>query len=89
MGGASKESGAEAFKKYCSLETLPVDELKFCYDVDSFKQDILKLMNFGADEKRICKKVHSTNHNFCAVKKKDAILPGTRAFKNARGVIYE
>ena len=89
MGGTSKASGAEAFEKYCSLDTLPVDELKFCYDVDSFKQDVLKLLNFGADEKRICKKVHSTNHNFCAVKKKDAVLPGTRAFKNARGIIYE
>lgn len=89
LGGSSKTAGAEAFQKYCMLENLAVDELKFCYDVDSFKQDIIKLFNFGADENRICKKVHSINLNFCAVKKKDAVLPGTRAFKNARGVIYE
>ncbi len=44
-----------SFEHYCSLGTLSVEELKFCYDTDSFKKDILKLLDFGADENRICK----------------------------------
>ena len=89
LGAASNESGADAFVRYCTLESLPVDEAKLCYDVDSFKQDILNLFNYGADENRICKKVHSINYNFCSVKKKDTILPGTRSHRNARGIIFE
>jgi hypothetical protein len=77
------------FEHYCSLGTLSVEELKFCYDTDNFKKDILKLLDFGADEHRICRRVHKENPNFCSFVKKTSVVPGTRASKNAKGIIYE
>lgn len=89
-GAGSSGSSANSFERYCSLNTLEVSEAKFCYDTDSFKKDMMKLFDFGADEKRICKRVFKENPNFCVLKiPKHDMLPGTQDRKNARGVIYE
>ncbi len=89
LGESTNTKPSISFEKYCALASLPVDEMKFCYDIDSFKRDLMKLFDFGADEGRICKRVFKENPNFCAIKKKAVDLPGTRDRKNARGIILE
>ena len=67
-----------------------LQELKFCYDTDNFRKDLIRLMDLGAEEYRVCKRVHTENPSFCAVKKKEVtVLPGTRQSRGARGIIYE
>ena len=84
------------FVKYCNLANLPVEEQKFCYDTDSIRQDLYKMLDFGADATRICKKVLKANPDFCRVptvtklslnEAPKSIMANNR--ENIRGVIYE
>jgi hypothetical protein len=84
------------FMKYCDLANLPVEEQKFCYDTDSIRQDLYKMLDFGADASRICKKVLKANPDFCRVptaskltlnEAPKSIMANNR--DSIRGVIYE
>ena len=81
-------------ERYCNLSNLPVDEQKFCYDIDPIKQELERLLEYGADEIRICKKVKSINPDFC---KSNLVISSTSISSNEHknllkktiGVIYE
>ncbi len=83
-----------AFEVYCSLQSLDLDDQKFCYNTDTARGDIFRLLDMGADEYRVCKKVKAINPDFCTVK--SAINPpkpqdkhGVNTFTSAkRGIIY-
>lgn len=56
------------FKSYCKdmNDVIGVDEMKFCYDIDSISNEhIYKMMDMNASTLRICKKINNTNSNFC------------------------
>jgi hypothetical protein len=57
-----------ALSKYCSIDTLNTEEMKFCYNIDTMKKDLFRLLEFGASNERVCQKVFSTNKDFCQVK---------------------
>ena len=82
-----------AFERYCGLDTLSTQDEQFCYNTDSLRKDIFRLLNLGADEYRICKKVNSINPDFCSANKQKAShQPDKNAiYLNERrkiGVIY-
>lgn len=79
---------SEAFDKYCALSTLDVDEQKFCYNTDTLRKDILRLLDLGADESRLCKKVKTINPDFCLVKT-PKVSPSNQFVSKKRGIIYE
>ena len=85
----SGDPATKSLDRYCNLESISVEEQQFCYNTQGFRSDILRMLDLGADENRICKKVHSINPDFCkaVVRKKEN--PGTRDHKRQRGVIYE
>jgi tRNA(Ile)-lysidine synthase TilS/MesJ len=92
----SQVSYKVTFEKYCNLPKLPVDEEKFCYDSDTLRQEIYKLLDYGADESRICKKVMKANPDFCrtSTQVKLVLNEAPRSsiannHDNVRGVIYE
>jgi hypothetical protein len=92
---------SQSFEKYCSLNGIDVEEQQFCYNVQGIKADIYKLLDFGADTTRICRKVQKSNVDFCSLKSAssspqsqslrdttDKILdPVSKGTK--RGLIYE
>lgn len=78
---------SEGFEKYCAIPTLDVDEQKFCYNTDTLRMDILRLLDLGADENRLCKKVKSINPDFCLVKA-PKISPVNEFVSKKRGIIY-
>ena len=85
----SHESPSQALDRYCSLAHLPVDEQQFCYNIDSFKKDLGRVLDLGADERRVCKKVKAINFDFCgylSVKDTDNKIQHDRSI---RGIIYE
>ncbi len=89
-------SRRNSFEKYCKISTLEVDDEKFCYNTQTMRGDIFRLMDLGADEFRICKKVKSVNPDFCQLKrvamnKPDSLTQMDRSVSNKskRGVIYE
>lgn len=58
----------DLLKKYCSMtKSIYVEEVKFCYDLETFQHEISRLMSMNATENRICKKVYGLNPNFCAI----------------------
>lgn len=61
-------STSAAFDRYCALgeHVLQGDEQKFCYDTSSIRKDLHRLMDLGADARRICKRVRSVNSDFCS-----------------------
>jgi hypothetical protein len=65
---ANKVSRSKAFEIYCNSDSIDVEDQKFCYNTDSFRKDIFRLMELGADEFRICKKIKSINSDFCQQK---------------------
>jgi hypothetical protein len=83
------KSSVEAFEKYCTLTSIGVDEQQFCYNAFGIKKDIHKLLELGADETRICKRVMKINPDFCLTTKTVEELPGTIDTKFKKGVIYE
>ncbi len=81
-----------ALDKYCKLTSLEVDEQRFCYNIETIKSDINRMLLMQADENRVCKKVNSINPDWCTVKQ----VKGESDDKNkntlpskTRGVIYE
>ena len=84
------------FEKYCNFPHLPVEEQKFCYDTDSIRQDLYKMLDFGADINRICKKVLKANPDFCRVSPTVKLILNeapksmmVNIHENIRGVIYQ
>lgn len=91
-----KASYKTQFEKYCNLPHLPVEEQKFCYDTDSIRQDLYKMLDFGADVSRICKKVLKANPDFCRVSPTVKLILNeapksmmVNIHENIRGVIYQ
>jgi len=85
-------SASKAFVKYCSLKELSIDDAKFCYDTETMRKDIFRLLDYGADASRICKKVGSTNPHFCTAtgsKTRESIEYGKENRIKGRGIIYE
>lgn len=73
---ADKEKGlssSQALAKYCAVDSLDVEDVKFCYNIDSFKRDIYRLVDLGANNERICKKVKAINEDFCRIKQTNVI----------------
>ena len=53
---------SKSLEKYCSLgTTLSVEEQQFCYNIDNVRGEINRMLDMGADEIRVCKKVRSMN----------------------------
>lgn len=68
---AAREAGlsvSQALGKFCSVETLETEDVKFCYNIDTIKKDIYRLLDLGANNDRVCKKVHTINSDFCRVR---------------------
>ncbi len=87
------ENSLDAFKsyeRYCSLRNLSVDDQQFCYNTDSVKNELLRLLDLGADENRVCKKVYQINPDFCRTLKleKEAKKSTNKKSKNW-DVIYD
>lgn len=61
-----------ALDKYCALSALDVDDQQFCYNIETMRGDINRLLDMGADETRVCKKVRSINPHFCSGEKKQS-----------------
>ena len=79
-------------ERYCKLKGLPVDEQKFCYDTETIVQDINRLLEYGADEYRICKKVKAINPDFCKISNDKSFSKSeTKNVINTktRGIIFE
>lgn len=82
---------SEALEGYCKLEHISIEDQKFCYDIDSIKSEIKRLLTLGADDDRICKKVQSINPHFCTkktTKKSDDNLAAYVPARTKRGIIY-
>lgn len=61
-----------ALRKYCGIEELEVSVVQFCYNIGTVMQDLGRVLDLGADEVRICKKVENINPHFCtSTKQKD------------------
>eukprot|EP01039_Chlorochromonas_danica_P005699 gene5699-6283_t len=82
----SRDGGKEdlfaALMRYCALQSISSEAQQFCYNIASAKGEIERLMRLGAEDKRICHKVHSINSDFC----KEVRHPVTSHPK--RGLIY-
>lgn len=59
---------SEALSKYCAVESLDVDHTKFCYNIDTIKKNLSRILDLGATNDRICKKVLAVNKDFCQSK---------------------
>ena len=57
---------SDSLERYCELKTLETEEAQFCYNIDTFKMALNKVLNVGADEYRVCKKVKAMNPDFCS-----------------------
>ena len=67
--GPPAMKGGKALEKYCSLgESLEISDEKFCYDIDSMRSTLNRLLEFGATEERLCKRIKDTNPDFCSKK---------------------
>ena len=75
-----------------------VDEQRFCYNIETVKLDLNRMLLMNADENRICKKVKSINPEWCTAKQ--AVYKSTASISNkdkkdnvvsgkGRGVIFE
>ena len=88
----SQVGNEKVFERYCNLSKLSVEEKKFCYDTESIRKDIFRMMELGATEERICKKVNKVNPDFCKTlaasnDAENAIVKSEK--QRERGVIYE
>lgn len=94
---AAKELGLKqsitssvALDKYCSIPSIEADDEKFCYNIATLKKDINRLLELGADEARICKKVKAINSDFCKSKTVKVERTGIQLNERIkRGIIYE
>lgn len=64
----SKLKLSEALSKYCAVESLDVDHTKFCYNIDTIKKDLSRILDLGATNDRVCRKVLAVNKDFCQSK---------------------
>ena len=89
MGIKRGITATAALDKYCEIETLSVEDQKFCYNTATIKKDLYRLMNMGADEFRVCKKVKSINPDFCKVMATQATRSGIQLNdRMKKGIIY-
>jgi hypothetical protein len=58
-------SKASALQQYCQLPQLGVEDAKFCYDIDTIQKELKRLLDLGANEDRICRRVYAVNPHFC------------------------
>lgn len=65
FGLAHNMSPSKAFEKYCGMASLEVDDQKFCYNTEPLRRDIFRLLDLGADEQRVCRKIRAVNPDFC------------------------
>jgi hypothetical protein len=89
LGRVQQKDVSSVLSSYCSLSNIEVAEQKFCYNTENVRGQITRLINLGADESRICKKVKAMNPDFCKVmstKKVEGVHHNDRLIK---GVIYE
>lgn len=82
-----------ALERYCNLGTnLEVEEQQLCYNIDSMKGEIYRLLDFGAKVSRVCKKVKSMNPDFCVTKSARKTAPKISGVqlneRHKRGIIY-
>jgi hypothetical protein len=63
-----KSTSFDALYRYCSLQNLAIEDAKFCYNIDTIKGEINRMMTLGANDERICKKIKSVNPDFCLSK---------------------
>jgi hypothetical protein len=59
---------SDALNKYCAVTSLDVDHVKFCYNIDTIKRDLFRILDVGASNDRVCKKVLAVNKDFCQLK---------------------
>ena len=80
----------EALEDYCKLQNINVEDQKFCYNIDTMKSDINRLLRLGADDDRICKKVKAVNPHFCLSKtaKSEDTTAAYVPSRTKRGIIY-
>jgi hypothetical protein len=64
----STDKPSKLFEKYCSLSILSNEEQQFCYNSQGFQSEISRLLDLGADEKRICKRIYKINPDFCTIR---------------------
>ena len=90
LGAKQGITSAKALDKYCAIATLEVEDQKFCYNIDTIGKDISRLLEMGADEFRVCKKVSSINPDFCTVKIVKSTKTGEQLNDRLKkGIIYE
>ena len=90
-GTREKNSFPAVFERYCELSALTVEERKFCYDTNPMKKELFRLLDMGANEIRICKKIFKVNSDCCKVHSKDQVRSAAVKAKQSRsiGIIYE
>ena len=93
---------SKALEKYCTLgSSLSTEEQQFCYNTENVRGDLNRMLDMGADETRVCKKVRSMNPDFCVSKssrRTDGAKEGHKATsstgsggdrsRSKRGIIY-
>lgn len=81
----------DSLEKYCALASIGVQEQQFCYNIGNIKQEINRLLEYGAQESRVCKRVHSINPHFCSssLASKSSEITKHLASRLQRGIIYE
>lgn len=58
-----------AFLKYCALSSLDDSERKFCYNSESMREELLRMMTLTDDPQRVCAKFRRQNSDFCETDK--------------------
>lgn len=89
--GGTKEGVFESLVAYCALPGLQTEDQQFCYNIDSFKGELKRLVLLGADDRRVCNKVRAINSHFCGVVDEGLIADrvDTKKFSQSkRGIIY-
>lgn len=81
-----------ALDKVCRVtKDHDVEEQQFCYNIDTIRADLNRVLDLGAGEARACKKVKSINPHFCSLKdsSKNKNKPAAHVNeKQVKGVIY-
>jgi hypothetical protein len=76
---------SKALEKYCSLgASLSTEEQQFCYNTENVRGDLNRLLDMGADESRVCKKVRAMNPDFCVSKSSRRATTDGNAAKDAK-----
>lgn len=90
MAKLREQDVTSALNSYCLLSNIDVSDQKFCYNTENVRGELSRMLNLGADEYRVCKKVKSMNPDFCKVMSKKVNKDGVHKNERLiRGVIYE